>query len=117
MAEKEPKSAMAGLDLEAVILRLHRSGIRVGLQTAAEGITVWISDQLHRVRADHVFMQPDANSGLTLESMALWLHEVAVRLFPGSPYARSAKRSGPADGADDASRDKNGPEAATPSKS
>ena len=117
MVVKQPKHGMAHLDLEAVILRLHRSEIRVGLQTAAEGVTVWISDQIHRVRADRVFTLPDANSRWIPESVALWLHEAAVRLFPGSPYARSVKRAGRAGREDDPSRDKSDPKAATRSKS
>jgi hypothetical protein len=54
-------------------------------------MTVWISDRLHRVRADHVFMQSGANAALILDSAALWLHEAALRLFPGNPYARKFK--------------------------
>ena len=53
-----------GLDLETVIRGLHSSEIRVGLQTFSEGIMVWVSDRLHRIRAEPVF---DNANPLTIE--------------------------------------------------
>jgi hypothetical protein len=47
-----------------VISGLHSSEIRVGLQTFSEGIMVWVSDRLHRVRAERVF---DNANPLTIE--------------------------------------------------
>jgi hypothetical protein len=88
MAE-QPNPAMAGLDLEAVVRGLHDSDIRVGIQTCAEGIQVWISDRLYRVRADGMFEQSGAKLTWVHDSAALWLHAAALRLFPGSPYARA----------------------------
>ena len=57
MVVKQPKPVLARLDPESVVRRLHWSRIRIGLQTSDEGLTVWISDRLHKVRAGHVFTQ------------------------------------------------------------
>jgi hypothetical protein len=105
MAE-QPQLARAGLDLETVVRRLHSSDIRVGLHTFDRGIFVWISDRTHRVRKERVFKQSGAKFTWVADSAALWLHEAALRLFPGSPYARGdnataelGKRSGSVGGA------------------
>ena len=133
MVVKQPKPVMAELELGAVLCRLHSNDIRVGLNTFDSGVQVWISDRLHRVRADHVVMQAGADATLILDSAALWLHEAALQLFPASPYARkfkvgilkvsgkaakggSGKRSASAGRADDASWDKNDPKVATRAK-
>ncbi len=79
------------LDLETVIRQLHGSDIRLGFQTYRGGISLWVSDRLHRVRAERVF---DETSPLTPEdSAAGWLHITALRLFPDSDYARLASTS------------------------
>jgi hypothetical protein len=78
-------------DAWAVIRQLHGSDIRMGFQTYRGGISLWVSDRLHRVRAERVF---DEASPLTPEdSAARWLHITAVRLFPDSDYARLASTS------------------------
>ncbi len=79
-----------GLDLETVIRGLHSSVIRVGLQTFSEGIMVWVSDRLHRIRAEPVF---DNANPLTIEdSVARWMHSTVLRLFPDSKYALGYRR-------------------------
>jgi hypothetical protein len=84
---------MKRLDLETVVRGLHSSDIRVGFQTFSGGITVWVSDRLHRVRADRVF---DEANPLTIEdSGALWMHSTVLQLFPDSKYALGYRRRAP----------------------
>jgi hypothetical protein len=78
----------AGLNLELVVRLLHASDLRVGIQTYEEGIHVWISDRLHRVREERLFKRSGATSAWRDDSAALWLHTAALRLFPDRPYAR-----------------------------
>jgi hypothetical protein len=85
---KRPNLAMASLDLETVVRHLQSSDLRVGIQAFSEGIQVWISDRLHRVREERLFEQADATSEWRGDSAALWLHTAALRLFPDSRYAR-----------------------------
>jgi hypothetical protein len=130
MVVKQPKPVMAGLDLVAVLCRLHSNDIRVGLSTSDSGVNVWISDRSYLVRADHEILESCANARVTFDSAALWLHEAALRLFPDSPYARqfrvgivkvsakaakerSGDRSASAGEVEETSWDKNGPRAAT----
>jgi hypothetical protein len=49
MKENGTTMGMKRLDLETVVRGLHSSDIRVGFQTFSGGITVWVSDRLHRV--------------------------------------------------------------------
>jgi hypothetical protein len=105
---EQPNLAMTGFDLEAVIRLLHGKNIRVGIQTYGDGIRVWISDQL-RVREERLFKYSDANSIGRDDSVALWLHAAALRLFTdkgqvrdsdmlevgGDAAARLGKRSAP----------------------
>jgi hypothetical protein len=88
MMAEQPNPAMSGLDLETVLRELHDSDIRVGIQTSDEGIQIWISDRLHRIRTARMFKQSGAKPTWLHDSAALWLHEAALGLFPGSPYAR-----------------------------
>jgi hypothetical protein len=89
---EQPNSASVSLDLETVVRQLHHSRLRVGIQTSDAGIQVWISDRLHRIREERLFKRASAESWQE-DSAALWLHEAALRLFPGNAYAR---RFGPA---------------------
>jgi hypothetical protein len=86
---EQPNPAMAGLDLEAVIRLLHGKNIRVGIQTYGDGIRVWISDQL-RVREERLFKYSDANSVGRDDSVALWLHAAALRLFTDKAHGRDS---------------------------
>jgi hypothetical protein len=74
-----------GLDFATVMRGLHKSKIRVGFQTFSGGISIWVSDQLYRIRAERVF---DGANPITIEnSVALWLHSTVLQVFPGSDYA------------------------------
>jgi hypothetical protein len=88
MVVKQQKPVRAALDIGVVLRRLHSNNVRVGLSTFDRGVQVWISDRLHRMRADEVFMQSGADATLIFDSAARWLHEAVLRLFPGSAYAR-----------------------------
>ena len=83
-------------ELESMIRGLHDSDVRVGFQTYAGGIIVWVSDRVYRIREECVF--DDANLAATTNSVAQWLHSTAMRLFPDSDYALGRRR--PRDGAD-----------------
>jgi hypothetical protein len=85
---KPSNPSTAELDLETVIRWLHVSDIRVGIQTYDDGMQVWISDRLHRVREERLFDQSSANFMWMQDSAALWLHAAALRLFPDNLYAR-----------------------------
>jgi len=80
-----------GLDLETVIHQLHSSDIRMGFQIYQGGISLWVSDRLHRVRAERVF--DEATPSTPEDSAATWLHRTALTLFPGSHYGRLASTS------------------------
>jgi hypothetical protein len=86
---KQSNQATAGLDLDTLVRRLHGSGIRVGIQTYDDGIQVWISDRLHRVRQERVFEPSVAKPIGRDDSVALWLHAAVVQLFPDSAYAHA----------------------------
>jgi hypothetical protein len=89
MIAEQPNPAMTGLDLEAVIRLLHGKNIRVGIQTYGDGIRVWISDRL-RVREERLFKYSDANSIGRDDSVALWLHAAALRLFTDKRHVRDS---------------------------
>jgi hypothetical protein len=81
-----PGAATAWLDLETVIRRLQASDLRVGVQASESGIQVWISDRLYRVREERLFHR-SCLASLREDSVALWLHQAALRLFPDNAYA------------------------------
>jgi hypothetical protein len=82
-----------GLDLETVIRGLHSSEIRIGFQTFRGGMTVWVSDRLHRVYAERVFEKANP---LTIEdAVAQWMHSTALRVFPDSDYAIQYRQRAP----------------------
>jgi hypothetical protein len=87
MPVERANRATTRLDLQGVVRRLHGSDIRVGCHSFDGCIHVWISDRLDLVRADRVFEQSSATAAWK-DSAALWLHASALRLFPGSRYAR-----------------------------
>src|SRR5258708_27095196 len=80
MTAEHPDSQAASLDLEAVVRDLHVAGIRVGIQTSDAGLEAWISDRLHRVRADRQF-DLSGTEPWREDSAALWLRRAARRLF------------------------------------
>ena len=76
------------LSLQEVIARLHDSEINVGLQSFALcGLQVWIGDPLSGKAAEGSIETEDPG-WLNEGSVALWLHETALRLYPESQYAR-----------------------------
>ena len=81
-----PSAASAWLDLETVIRRLQASDLRIGVQASESGIQVWISDRLHRVRVERLFHRSRLAS-LREDSVALWLRQAALRLFPDNAYS------------------------------
>jgi len=87
---KPSNLSTAGLDLETVVRWLHDSDIRVGIQTYDEGMQVWISDRLHRVREERLFDQSSANFMWMQDSVALWLHAAALRLFTDKGHVRDS---------------------------
>jgi hypothetical protein len=94
---EQPSSATAWLDLETVIRQLHASDLRADVQASDAGIQVWISDRLHRVHEERLFDR--SRAALWREdSVALWLHQAALRLFPDNVYARKGMNRTSVDG-------------------
>ena len=94
---EQPGSATAWLDLETVIRQLQASDLRVGVQASDAGIQVWISDRLHRVRAERL-IDGSRSASWREDSVALWLHQAALRLFPDNAYARKGMNRTSVDG-------------------
>jgi hypothetical protein len=82
--------------LEQVLQQLHDSEINAGVQTFYDtGMRVWIGDDANGIRTETTidrtasFVAPRKwPEGVTAAS---WLHEVALRLYPDSKYAKSHK--------------------------
>jgi hypothetical protein len=83
-------------DLEGVLHQLHDSEINAGVQTFYDtGMKIWIGDQANGIRAETTINRAGSFAdprkwpkGVTAAS---WLHEVALRLFPDSRYAKEHK--------------------------
>ena len=80
-------------DLEHILQQLHDSEINAGVQTFYDaGMGVWIGDESNGIHAETTINRT-ANfaaprkwpEGVTAAS---WLHEVALRLYPNSKYAK-----------------------------
>jgi hypothetical protein len=83
------------LRLDLVLQRLHDSKINAGLQTFAwQGLTAWIGDPINGKEAESVLGCGESGWGRP-GSLAQWLHEAALRLYPDSEYAQ---RYGDGDG-------------------
>ena len=79
---------MATLEFESLARELHASDIYVGLQTAADGMMVWIADRYARLRKDMVIDFDRKTGTWNLDETASeWVHAMALKLFPDSPYA------------------------------
>lgn len=76
------------LNLEALLFALNESGIYAGVQVCSAGILLWIADRTYRVRKDHLIERCKDGSWPEKGAPAWWLHIMAMRLFPDSPYAR-----------------------------
>jgi hypothetical protein len=75
-------------NLQQVFCELLESEINAGLQTFAFGIVrVWIGDELNGIDAQ-AELTPRNPAWGDDEAIAHWLHEAALRLYPGSDYAR-----------------------------
>jgi len=78
-------------DIDWVVNHLYASGVYAGLQTFDGGIRVWICDRHYCKWADHSILTARLHHSDLIESWtaeaALWLHQQALRLFPGSDYA------------------------------
>jgi hypothetical protein len=85
----------SGLRVQARELRA--SDIYVGLQTARDGMMVWIADRYARHRKDMAIDFERKTGAWDLDKSASeWVHDMALKLFPDSLYAplhrRPAKR-------------------------
>jgi len=71
--------------LTDVVSALYRSEINAGLQSVYDlGINVWLgNDQLEPVEIKNFSFD-------TLNDAGEWLHQVAIRHYPNSRYAREA---------------------------
>jgi hypothetical protein len=75
-------------DLETVLEELHDSEINAGLQTYnPAGLRVWIGDQLNGLDVS-AHIGPHDGGWLSEGTVAQWLHETAIRLYPESDYAK-----------------------------
>ena len=85
---------MATLDFETLARELHASDIHIGLQTSADGMMVWIADKYGRRRKDTV-INFDRETGAwdhPSNAASEWANAMALKLFPGSPYAQRHRR-------------------------
>ena len=73
--------------LDQVVAALHDGEINVGMQSFCFcGMRVWIGDPLNGIQAEAAF-GPKDKAWMTDGSIAEWLHETALRLYPDSAYA------------------------------
>jgi hypothetical protein len=85
---------MSDLELERILQQLHDSKINAGVQTFYDaGMRVWIGDESNGIQSETTinrtsnFADPrEWPDGVTAAS---WLHEVALRLYPDSKYAKA----------------------------
>jgi hypothetical protein len=74
---------------QRVLCELLDSEINARLQTFAFGdVRVWIGDQLNGREAE-ALLTPRMPAWSDDASIAHWLHETAIRLYPDSDYARA----------------------------
>ncbi len=85
---------MSDLELERILQQLHDSEINAGVQTFFDaGMRVWIGDESNGIQSETTINRAGAFAaprkwpeGVTAAS---WLHEVALRLYPDSKYAKA----------------------------
>jgi hypothetical protein len=88
-------TVMAILDFESLARELHASDIHLGLQTAADGMMVWIADKYGRRREDTVInFERKTGAWDPSNTASEWAHAMALKLFPSSPYAQNQRRLG-----------------------
>jgi hypothetical protein len=74
---------MATPDFESLARELHANDIYVGLQTAAGGMMVWITDRNARRRKDMVIeFDREASAWDRDKTASEWVHAMALKLFP-----------------------------------
>jgi hypothetical protein len=79
----------SALHLEEVLKRLHDSEINAGIQTFFDGgLRAWIGDPLNGRVASAAVSRDDVAWGID-GSIARWLHEAALALYPDSHYAKA----------------------------
>ena len=79
-------------DLEHILRQLHDSGINAGVQMFYDaGMRIWIGDEINGIQAETAINRTRAARHKWPEglSAASWLHEVALRLYPDSKYAKA----------------------------
>jgi hypothetical protein len=75
-------------DLQRVIAELHDSELNVGMQTFFDaGVRIWFGDEMNGREAEAT-LTPRQEAWRDDASLAHWLHETALRLFPESDYAQ-----------------------------
>ena len=84
---------MPALSLERVLRDLHDSEINAGLQTFYDaGMRVWIGDKANGIQSETTINRSGSFAAprkwLEGVTAASWLHEVALRLYPNSKYAK-----------------------------
>jgi hypothetical protein len=74
--------------LQQVLRALHDGEINAGLQNFFDcGVRIWIGDALNG-RAAEASLARSGGAWSDDNSLAHWLHEPALRLYPDSDYAR-----------------------------
>jgi len=81
-------------DLERILQQLHNSEINARVETFYDaGMRLWIGDESNGIQSETtinrtaIFAAPRKwPEGVTAAS---WLHEVALRLYPDSKYAKN----------------------------
>jgi hypothetical protein len=84
---------MATPDFGSLVRELHAGNIYVGLQTAAYGMMVWIADRYARHRKD-VVIEFNSEAGAWDKTASEWVHAMALKVFPDSPYAQRHGKPG-----------------------
>ena len=81
--------------LEVVLHGLYDSEIRCGIQDEppAGGITAWIDFGSKTEKAIFYGTIVGDRQVWPANSIAAWMHETALRLYPDSPYAKEASRT------------------------
>jgi len=78
-------------DLERILQQLHDSEIKCGIQAEppAGGITAWIDYGDRTEKATFFGSNVGGFQDWPANSIATWLHETALRLYPESKYAKA----------------------------
>ena len=85
---------MSDLELERILQQLHDSEINAGVQTFFDaGMRVWIGDESNGIQSETTINRAGAFAARRSDPFrplaGSWLHEVALRLYPDSKYAKA----------------------------